>query len=180
MYKSLPKTPLLVLLLLLMGCGTSASVNQAKLKNRANEQVVEHKLRKEAGRWMGTPHVWGGTSTEGVDCSALVQNVFRDAFDVNLPRTTLTQSKAGNRVRSNLRAGDLIFYRIDAQTRHVGIYLSNDEFLHASESRGVTISDLNNPYWQDRLWTIRRVIDTAPESNRIAAEEDSEKSKISW
>ena len=61
-----------------------------------------------------------------------------------------------------LQPGDLIFYRIDAKTRHVGIYLGDGEFLHASESVGVTISDLHRPYWQKRLWTVRRILETTP------------------
>lgn len=123
----------------------------------------EDLLRQEARVWAGTPHVWGGVSRSGVDCSALVQHVYKDVFQVALPRTTAQQSRLGDLVSiRQLEVGDLIFYKIDRSTRHVGIYVGNNEFFHASKSQGVTISSLNEPYWQKRFWKIKRILPSQP------------------
>lgn len=116
-------------------------------------------LRNEAANWAGTPHVLGGSSRAGVDCSALVQQVYSDVFDIALPRTTAQQSRVGALVhRSQLNVGDLIFYKINRSSRHVGIYVGNNEFLHASNSSGVTISSVDAPYWRKRFWKVKRIL----------------------
>lgn len=124
-----------------------------------SEHEVEKRLRGEVAQWAGTPHVLGGTTARGIDCSAFVQNVYSDAFDVRLPRTTTEQARRGKEVRQReLRPGDLVFFKPPTKTRHVGIYLSDGEFAHASSSQGVTISDLSHDYWQRSYWTSRRVL----------------------
>ncbi len=124
---------------------------------------LERSLRAQPEGWAGTPHEWGGTSRDGIDCSALVQTLYRELLNTELPRTTRGQSKLGRRIAaSRLQPGDLVFYRIDARTRHVGIFVGNNEFLHASKSEGVTISSLKAPYWRHRFWMARRVLEPAP------------------
>jgi cell wall-associated NlpC family hydrolase len=126
-------------------------------------------LRTVAQQWRGTPHVWGGTSREGIDCSGLVQVVYQEALGHDLPRTTRAQSRAGTSVSSALQPGDLVFFRVDTRKgRHVGMYLSDGEFLHASASDGVRISSLDTAYWQERWWQARRVL-TAPDSSHQSA-----------
>ena len=129
---------------------------------------VELQIRSEYQRWRGTPHVLGGTTSRGLDCSAFVQRVFDDAFDLRLPRTTEDQVRQGRKISSrDLEPGDLVFFR-PSKTRHVGIYLSGGEFAHVSSSEGVTISRLDLPYWKDAYWTSRRVLpaQTAVRSER--------------
>lgn len=93
-----------------------------------------------------------------MDCSAFVQRVFADAFDIRLPRTTESQVTHGRRIsRGDLQPGDLVFFR-PAKTRHVGIYLNDGEFAHASSSEGVTISNLDLDYWRDAYWMSRRIL----------------------
>ena len=117
-------------------------------------------LEEQAYLWQGTPHRFGGTSRSGIDCSALVQNIFDETFNMYLPRTTAEQVNVGKRIAtSELQAGDLVFYRINARTRHVGIYVDDDTFLHASKSEGVAISSMHDAYWKRRFWMARRVLD---------------------
>lgn len=124
---------------------------------------MEHRLRAEVEEWRGTPYVIGGNSQRGIDCSGLVQTLFVDLFGVDLPRTTEDQVRKGRSVnRDELQTGDLVFFRPAGRTRHVGIYLSDGAFAHASTSRGVTISHLDRSYWRRSYWTARRVLADAP------------------
>lgn len=121
-------------------------------------QRIESALRSAAAPWMGAPYELGGESKQGVDCSALAQALYEDAFGVQLPRTTGRQVNRGSSVgQSQMRAGDLVFFRTADQQKHVGIYLDNRKFVHASSSQGVTISPLRYDYWQTNYWTARRL-----------------------
>lgn len=116
-------------------------------------------LEQQYETWAGTPYRLGGVDFSGVDCSALVQNIFTEAFDIELPRTTSQQVSVGEPVdKKSLEPLDLVFFKT-GRTRHVGIYLGEGEFLHASTSQGVIISTLNNPYWKRHYWTARRTVD---------------------
>lgn len=127
---------------------------------------VEYRLRTEVAELAGSPHVLGGTTAQGLDCSAFVQNVYERAFNLHLPRTTREQVHAGTAVqRRDLRPGDLVFFRPPTKSRHVGIYLNDGEFAHASSSQGVTISEMDQEYWDQSYWTSRRIL---PESARPA------------
>ena len=130
---------------------------------------AESRLRSAAQQWEGTPHKLGGESTQGADCSGLVKSVFASQFEVSVPRTTERQARVGTQVsQSELQPGDLVFFRPGYKKRHVGIYLSDGEFLHASASSGVTVSPLNRAYWQDHWWQGRRVLslsESAPEAS---------------
>lgn len=119
-------------------------------------------LRTEVRQWMGTPHRLGGRTKKGVDCSAFVQQVLRKVYGLSVPRTTRLQIRSGRPVEQiTLQAGDLVFFHIEKKTMHVGIYLGNDEFAHASVSKGVTLSSLKSPYWKDAYLTARRVLPDA-------------------
>lgn len=123
---------------------------------------ADERIRNEVEGWLGTPHRMGGTTHNGVDCSAFVRAVYRDVFQIELPRTTTEQARTGTEISPDeLQPGDLVFFH-PSKSNHVGIYLSNGEFAHASESRGVTISKFDQPYWNRAYWTARRVLqDTA-------------------
>ncbi len=123
---------------------------------------VEYRLHSEISEWAGTPHELGGTTAKGIDCSAFVQKVYERAFNIQLPRTTREQVGRGALVkRGDLRPGDLVFFKLPTKTRHVGIYLKDGDFAHASSSQGVTTSDLDQDYWTNSYWTSRRIL---PES----------------
>ncbi|MFT5450170.1 MAG: cell wall-associated NlpC family hydrolase [Gammaproteobacteria bacterium] len=120
---------------------------------------VQSRLLAHHATWRGTPHEWGGLTRKGVDCSGYIWHTYRDLFEQSLPRTTRGQVQLGQRVsRSQLREGDLVFFKIGPGRRHAGIYVGNGRFAHASYSKGVTISALNNTYWKRRYWQSRRLL----------------------
>lgn len=129
-------------------------------------------MRAEIEAWMGTPYKWGGNDRNGVDCSAFVQNVYRDALNLTLPRTTAQQQYAGTRVaRGALEPGDLVFFHTPKRTDHVGIFLGDGDFAHASASRGVMISNLSESYWATAYTDARRPHNllTTPELKPVEA-----------
>ena len=122
--------------------------------------MIETTLRAEGPNWIGIPYRWGGTSRRGIDCSAFVQQYVRTTLGIELPRTTATQRYEGVSIdKGELIPGDLVFFRRRG-TRHVGVYLGDGEFIHASSSRGVTISELSNSYWSRYYWMSRRILST--------------------
>ena len=127
--------------------------------------MIETTLRAEGPNWIGIPYRWGGTSRRGIDCSAFVQQYVRTTLGIELPRTTASQRYEGVSIdKDELIPGDLVFFRRRG-TRHVGVYLGDGEFIHASSSRGVTISELASNYWTRYYWMSRRII-TAPSDRR--------------
>ena len=120
--------------------------------------LIASAIRTEGQNWLGIPYRWGGTTRRGIDCSAFVQQFVRKTFEVDLPRTTATQVHRGVRVdRADRLAGDLVFFRRRG-TRHVGVYIGGGEFIHASSSRGVTISTMDSGYWARYYWQTRRIL----------------------
>src|SRR5512139_3547020 len=112
---------------------------------------------------VGSPYRLGGTSPEtGVDCSGFVGHVFRQAAGVVLPRNSRAISKATEPLaQAELRPGDLVFFNtLHRAFSHVGIYLGDDRFVHASSSRtgSVMVSNLNDRYWRERFDGARRVV----------------------
>jgi cell wall-associated NlpC family hydrolase len=158
------KLLLVPLILLLSACSSSSRIQNDASSNIAisAQQLLskQHNLlfKEPYEEWKGTPYRYGGSSKSGVDCSAFVQAVFQQASATTLPRTTLEQSKSGKRVDlDSARSGDLLFFKTGYKDRHVGIYLGDNRFMHASTSKGVIISRLNNPYWASAFWQVRRV-----------------------
>jgi cell wall-associated NlpC family hydrolase len=98
-----------------------------------------------------------------VDCSAFVRAVYEDVYDVELPRTAEEQERLGAKVEKEaLESGDLVFFRTQGmgplfRSRHVGVYLGNGVFAHASGKRGVTTSRLDDYYWSRKYATARRL-----------------------
>ncbi|EKO3865230.1 C40 family peptidase [Vibrio harveyi] len=128
----------------------SLSVNQLLSDNQDLYQFYHE--------WEGTPYRLGGTKKSGIDCSAFVQKAFVEAYKMSLPRTTRQQSKQGVEMSwSDAQQGDLVFFKTKRSTYHVGIYLGNKQFMHASTSKGVIISRIDNPYWASKFWQVRRV-----------------------
>tara|TARA_B100001079_G_scaffold59429_1_gene50275 strand:+ start:472 stop:1083 length:612 start_codon:yes stop_codon:yes gene_type:complete len=109
--------------------------------------------------WAGTPYRYGGESRHGVDCSSFVQQTLDQVESFELPRTTVQQARIGLSVpKTELRTGDLVFFKTGRLSRHVGIYMGQGRFMHASSSAGVTISRLDNVYWRHHYWQSRRVL----------------------
>ena len=127
------------------------------------DELLKASLYQQHQEWKGIPYRLGGMSRRGIDCSALVYLIYRDHMGIQLPRTTQYQSVAGEAIKQGqLRPGDLVFFRTGPRGRHVGIYIEEGKFLHASVSKGVTISQMTDHYWKSRYWRARRL---ALESN---------------
>lgn len=113
---------------------------------------------KVATGFLGAPYRLGGATVKGIDCSAFVRKMY-EFFDITLPRTAREQSTVGVRVdRDDLVEGDLVFFRTRKPIGHVGIYIGNNEFVHASyKSKAVRIDSLDQPYFQKRFQRAVRV-----------------------
>lgn len=123
---------------------------------------LRHNLLETAKEYIGVPYVSGGTSRWGFDCSGYTQYVFNQ-LDIALDRTVLTQLSDGIIVaKEDLQCGDLVIFSYTGDNggfaSHIGIYVGNDQVIHASSSRGVTISDLNSQYYTYHYQCARRII----------------------
>lgn len=114
-----------------------------------------HKLYLEAAEWIGVPYRVGGDSKRGTDCSGFTCQLYRKVYRTQVPRNTEDLKKESSKVaKRNLREGDLVFFssnRSKKKVAHVGIYLKNGRFIHASTSKGVIVSSLNEDYYT-RHW----------------------------
>lgn len=130
---------------------------------------VHDTLMSEYREWAGTPYRFGGESRDGIDCSALTQRIFKERFNYALPRTAGEQMKQGRRVsRAALKPGDLVFFKPTRRLNHVGVYLGDGLFMHASSSQGVMISQLDNHYWARRYVQARRPIENPQLASRVS------------
>ena len=114
---------------------------------------------KTASQYKGVPYKYGGMGEKGFDCSGYIQFVYKK-HSVNLTRTADTQFKEGKFVlKKDLRQGDLVFFETYAKgASHVGIYAGSGKFWHASSSKGVMLSGLEEDYWKKRYIGSRRVL----------------------
>lgn len=113
---------------------------------------------KVATGFLGAPYRLGGSTVRGIDCSAFVRKMYQ-LFDISLPRTAYEQSNVGLSVnKKELLEGDLVFFRTRKPVGHVGIYVGNNEFVHASSrDRSVRIDNLDSPYFNKRFIRAVRV-----------------------
>lgn len=123
-----------------------------------NRTAVLLELEKFYSTWKGTRYRQGGMSRKGVDCSGLTVLLYKQVYKINLPRTVKEQAGKGRNVaQERLQSGDLVFFKTGLFSRHVGVYLHDNSFMHASLSQGVMKSDLNDDYWRKRFWRARRL-----------------------
>lgn len=126
------------------------------------EQAVSLGIFQQIDQWLGTQYRLGGTSRDGIDCSALMQVFFAGLYGVSIPRTAREQHSFSRRIgKGELKEGDLVFFNTRGGVSHVGMYLQNNKFVHAS-SGGVTISDLYEDYWVKHFIGAGRVDDNQP------------------
>ena len=153
---------LLLLCITLSSCHTSAPrlnyKELAKASVRLNMEIDlhdNHKLYIESAKWIGVPYRPGKEGKTGTDCSGLTCRLYKSVYRIQLPRTTQEQSSQSRKVsKRNLHEGDLVFFSSPSarnKVAHVGIYLKEGKFIHASSSRGVIVSSLNENYYT-RYW----------------------------
>ena len=139
---------------------TQIQIKYAILLDTYIENITNTNLFNKIEEWWGTSYCMGGTTKSCVDCSAFTGAVIRDVYRINLPRTASEQYDASNKVyKENLKEGDLVFFKTKkGYVNHVGVYLTNNKFVHASTSNGVMISDLDENYWSGKFAGGGRVI----------------------
>lgn len=114
------------------------------------DQDIDINLVREVSGWLGTPYQWAGNTKKGVDCSGFVQQVYKKVYKVNTPRTADGMADVYKKVnRNNLKPGDMVYFKINtARVGHVGIYLQDGYFVHASSSEGVMVNNLSETYYK--------------------------------
>ncbi len=131
-----------------------------KVKELSTALTPRERVLFEIISYLDTPYKYGGETRKGIDCSAFTQKVFSKSSNIELPRTARQQFKEGEDISKNeLSFGDLVFFntRKGVYPGHVGIYIGEDLFAHASRSKGVTISSLENSYYKARYVGGRRI-----------------------
>lgn len=126
--------------------GRMLDVDASRLKNR--------KLYSFILEWYGTPYQFGGQTMKGIDCSGFANVLYKDVYKIQLPRTSKDIAENIKRKYTDeLKEGDLVFFSFgkSGEVNHVGVYLHNNRFVHASTSKGVIISDLTEPWYGNYL-----------------------------
>lgn len=131
----------------------------AIIMDAAVETVNNLDLLRKIDEWWGTKYCMGGSTKTCIDCSAFTSVIMRDVYGVALPRTAQEQYDQSEHIAiEDLKEGDLVFFHTSGRAiSHVGVYIANNKFLQASTSGGVTITDLNDKYWQPRFRGAGRV-----------------------
>lgn len=129
-------------------------------KNTAISSLDQAKMMREISKMMGVSYKLGGMDDNGIDCSAYTMTVYKNSMGRQLPRSSAEQFKMGIPVvYEDLKFGDLVFFNTTGEVAsHVGIYLGDDLFAHASVSLGVTISSLESSYFKQRYEGARRIV----------------------
>lgn len=112
--------------------------------------------------WIGTPYCRGGFSKSGIDCSGFVSKIYGEVYGIELTHSSASMiSQMKQRVKKkDLQMGDILFFRIHGKRiSHVGLYIGENRFIHASPSRGIVIDDLRQPYYERTYYTAGRVLD---------------------
>ena len=150
---------LLALCIFISACKPSArfrsdNVSATETRLGSNESTSKSdELGRYIREWLNTPYQFGGTTKKGVDCSGFSSQVMLNIYNIEIPRTAEDQFNQGKKIRDGwLSPGDLVFFK-NVRGRgidHVGVFLGNGRFVHASTSAGVIVSDLEEDYYRKR------------------------------
>jgi len=149
--------------ILTFSCGTTRHIEKKQSNEQYNslglnrERNDNAELYRESASWLHVPHVNGGRSRKGTDCSFLVNSIYKTVYNKNIERNSadMLRKNCKRISKSKLKEGNLVFFntggRSKSRINHVGIYLKDNKFIHTSTSRGVIVSDLDESYYR-RTW----------------------------
>jgi len=140
-----------------------SNITEKRIPKEAKPSDLKKAIINEVKNHIGTLYKKGSDGIKGMDCSYFTMIVFKNAIGLNLPRTTSEQFKLGSLITDydSLEVGDLLFFNTTGEiASHVGIYIGDGLFAHASVSEGVTISSINNPYYRKRFNGAKRIIES--------------------
>ena len=152
--------PVVLVAMLILSCSSSrraAADERAALSSKFGVEITKNdniKLYRCVSSWLGTRYCTGGNTKAGVDCSGLAVAVYNEVYGKKIHRTVVDiYNEDVRHIRQgNLEEGDLVFFRTDGKNsktpNHVGIYLKNGKFVHASSSRGVVVNSLEQEYYR--------------------------------
>lgn len=132
----------------------------------STEEVKEEQLNIQnniisvANSQIGKPYKWGTIGPNSFDCSGFTSYIYKNGAGISLPRTSVSQSKVGSKIsRNQLKSGDLVFFNTSGKgISHVGVYIGDSKFIHASTSKGVRIDSLNSSYYKSKFVSASRII----------------------
>jgi lipoprotein Spr len=140
---------------LLYDAALSLPNKYANLLGVAPTELTNTLLLSQMEKWYGTQYCFGGSTDSCIDCSSFTQVILRDVYNVKIPRNAQQQFDACTKIEvENLKEGDLVFFNTVSASMiitHVGVFVCNNKFVHASTSKGVTISDLSEKYFAKAL-----------------------------
>lgn len=155
------KISIVVILIFLYSCSVRKNVisedyediyTVEKQNSEKEADSENNRLYNEVDKWLGTPYKYAGSSRDGVDCSGFVCQIYKIVYNIKLERNSsaIFYKNCQKIEKENLKEGDLVFFCTKKNSRkinHVGIYLKDDKFVHASSCKGVIINSLNKPYY---------------------------------
>ncbi|MGY3187911.1 C40 family peptidase [Lysinibacillus sp. TE18511] len=145
------------------------------------EAATASDVTETASKYLGIPYVYGGTTTKGLDCSGFTSKVFAD-LGIKLNRTSSSQYEQGTAVaKDDLQVGDLLFFNTSGKgVSHVSIYTGDGKMIHSQTGKGVSYSDVNDPYyWGSRYIGAKRVA-TFDSEQAEAVKEEVKKAAIDF
>ncbi len=135
-----------------------AAMDTGNSRGLGDSDSVRDLLYAQYDEWKGTRYRMRGLSKNGIDCSGFIHMTFKSKLGIVLPRSSDLQADLGMDVdKDQLQAGDLVFFKTGRTLRHVGVYLKDGRFLHATTKLGVVISRLNENYWRSAYWKAKRL-----------------------
>ncbi|SHO51946.1 C40 family peptidase [Desulfopila aestuarii] len=177
------KTSIAILLssaLITISCATAFATERQYGSPRTSFGFTDKQFEKKVKEYLDVPYKTGGTTKNGMDCSGFSKTVYSKLFGINLPHSSVDQFRlsALRKIDANqLKPGDLIFFanKKKRKVNHVGVYLSDKKFIHASSSQGITVSSLDNDYWRNRFVGSKRhvafIVPKKPQVVRIKSEQ---------
>ena len=131
----------------------------AELLGISESAVTNQKLYQFINDWYGVPYKYAGKDKEGIDCSGLISMLYMIVYQKKISPSTKELIEEVKKIStSDLQEGDLVFFNIESKNAtHVGVYLQNNKFIHASSKKGVMISDLNEPYFKKYFLTAGKI-----------------------